>query len=46
MYASVLETGRGFFAGACAPSNVSANSYAPPQPSIREIGCASPSITT
>ena len=35
MYACIFETGRGFFEGVCAPSNVTAYFYDPPPP-IRE----------
>jgi len=36
----------GFFEGVCPPSNATANSYDPPHPAVREIGRASPGITT
>ena len=32
MYACIVETGGGFFAVVCAPSNATANSYDPPPP--------------
>jgi len=37
MYACILETGRGFFEGVCAPSNRTARFHDPPLPSLREL---------
>jgi len=38
MYAYILEAGRGFFEGLCAPSNATVNFRDPPHhPVIREV---------
>jgi hypothetical protein len=34
MYAYILETGRGFFEGVCAPSNATAHFSDPPPPPL------------
>jgi hypothetical protein len=38
MYASIHETGRGFFEGVRTPSNATAHSYDPPHQATQETG--------
>ena len=44
MYSCVHETGHGFFAGVCTPSNATANFRDPPHPQCKGTGAPSPGL--